>query len=411
MPELQARSVEQIFQTSPRAREYAYTAAVQENILSHVEDIVSAANNRDELAPDSVVDLLEDIADDVIQEWVDNGEYSIAKRFETLLNFEHPRQIEELVEMAWEIRVLSAVDMYEVKARSAGSKSRQIINQEQMALNIKDFEDKYGLNNLQHNTLMDLLDLRPDELEEIWYKFEGVAHKSGQLEIARRQTKQRLEDEESAKADAKKQDELERKRHEKRAKAENDALTTANVIRFEVKKVVSKLDPKGLKAGKYVGLDLPYSEINHRSSWLIKPIADFLIAHPDKRRKGYREGWPKLQIDMLRYAVGRFAYEAERDSKKPAKKSLHISDESVALLTDVASSASPTDEKLRLLGEGLFADYNARGLSEAERRRRRQQWVDKIEKILVRTDKAIDKVAAKLIDTVYGLESEEPDKD
>jgi len=397
---LKPKTTEQILRPSPVAQEYSSVASSHLHILRRAEEVVDHAPEPDGVSLGSVINLLKETANDEKQRWQDKEQST--ERFELLLEYA-PRQIERLIEMAWEVRNIASVDSYDISTWSNGAqrKTRQILDSDKLTDSAKSYIEKYNLDQPQSRIFIDLLKLEPSELDYIWHDFEKVARKSGQLELKRQSATKRFEDETEAETEAKEQDELEEKRQERHGKAENDAISAANVLRYEAKKAILTLNPSAMDRPGFEDIKEPYLEMDERSEWSVEIIADFLERNPDRRTRDYREGWLKLQEELLSLIVGQSVYNSEvAPGKEPQKPSYFAG--KIKDITGIAapgeSDDRPSSHELRSLGAELLSEYRHK-ISENETRRARQRELLRAPvEAINQTNAALDKLAAKIVD-------------
>lgn len=400
MPERQFKTTEQYFTPSNGAREYVQAAQLQFQILDDLEQALNRTPHPEDATPESMLEFARFLAEQESEKLRANGG---SERFDELL--EHsPRESERLIEMAWEVRQSATVDMYQISTETLGgrSKSRQIINTERLTDELVAVLNKFNLSEVDARMLAELTQLEASELDELWHGFERVAHKAGQVGLARQKTEAKLEQ----KAE---NDELELKRQEQRAEAQNDALSSANILRYEAKKALLATDPRGYKRGSYSAVKEAYTELDGRSQWAAEPLIKLYEDHSDHDSQSFKNKLALLGEDLLSQAIGQAVFEHLKSGAGSDRNESYFN--KIKLIAGIERAKDPhlslSAHELHQLGAKILAEHRKRQKQVQLRDVRRRQVISAGQEtwnggkeIWKDFDASMDKAAAKIVELV-----------
>lgn len=288
-----------------------------------------------------------------------------------------PAKLQELLEMAWQIRQESSVDIYEVTTTRHGEQSdrgiRHIVHQDLLEQNLESYTEKYGLTKQSRKILDSMLTMDDDELETAWHHYQGVAEAYNRVEAKRRLVPQKLPkrerlSEHNRKASTESVDETELRRQLLEAERDSIVLSEADSIRHEAMRTLftvgwlngrSDSENRTLLKREHIGsLTESYTPDNEdKSDWATAELKAVLQTDTGDKRSPEEivDEFDTTSQELMYLAIGRGVYES-RDVfgwRNAMKNQLYAREMTLSAwlgLYEAITRKQPTRENLIKLG-------------------------------------------------------------
>jgi len=314
------------------------------------------------------------------------------------LSHVEPTKLQELLEMAWQLRQESSVDIYDVTTTRHGGQSgrgvRHIVHQDLLEQGLESYTEKYGLTKRNRKVLDSMLTMDDDELETAWRQYQGVMAAHNRVEAKRRLVPQKLPKkrdrfpESNRKTPAESVDETELRSQLLEAERDSIVLSEADSIRHEAMRVlftVGGLDRRsdgeneGLLKREHIGsLAESYTLDNEdKSVWATAELKAALQTDPGDERSPEEIGndFETTSQELMYLAIGRGIYES-RDVfgwRNVIKNQMFVTEMTLSARLGIYESITrrqPTRENLIKLGRMTYESFenilNIPGIEETK---------------------------------------------